>query len=107
MSLHVKAHSTADASTHAKSANALRLVMELYSLLLSYGEVNWIRSVSNVGALLQDNDLASAATSYKVMIAGNGSFCDFYIHADDLDVRRQLNEPLDLLRHELRLALDL
>ena len=96
-----------DAGIQTKSANALRLVTELHSLLLSHGEGNWIRGVSNVGALLQDHDLANAASSYKAMIAGNGSFSDFYIHADEPEVRRQLNEPLDRLRHQLWEALDL
>jgi hypothetical protein len=96
-----------DASTQIKSAHALRLVTELHSLLLSHGERNWIRGVSNVGALLQDNDLAGAASSYKAMVAGNGSFSDFYIHADELDARRRLNEALDRLRDQLWVALGL
>jgi hypothetical protein len=44
-----------NASTQTISVVALRLVTELHSLLLAHGERNWIRGVSHVGALLQDN----------------------------------------------------
>lgn len=96
-----------NASSKANPENALRLVSELHDLLLAHGERNWIRGVSNVGALLQANDLASAASSYKTMVGGNGSFSDFYIHADEVEARQRLNEPLDRLRAELWVALGL
>ncbi|MEZ5642218.1 MAG: hypothetical protein R3E70_09210 [Burkholderiaceae bacterium] len=96
-----------NASTQTKSEVALRLVTELHSLLCAHGERNWIRGVSHVGALLQDNDLASAASAYKGMLGGNGSFSDFYIHADQIDERRRLNEPLDRLRDQIWIALGL
>lgn len=96
-----------NASTQTKSEIALHLVTELHSLLLAHGERNWVRGVSNVGALLEANDLASAASAYKGMVGGNGSFSDFYIHSDDFDVRRRLNEPLDRLRNQIWVALGL
>jgi hypothetical protein len=96
-----------NASTQAKFEIALHLVTELHSLLLAHGERNWVRGVSHVGALLEANDLASAASAYKGMLSGNGSFSDFYIHSDDFDVRRRLNEPLDRLRDQIWVALGL
>jgi hypothetical protein len=96
-----------NADIQAQSENALRLVTELRGVLLAHGEHNWIRGLSHVGALLQDNELASAASSYKAMVTGNGSFSDLYIHADDVDARRRLNEPLDRLRDQLWVALGL
>jgi hypothetical protein len=107
VAFNVKAHPVMNASTQTKSKIALHLVTELHSLLLAHGECNWVRGVSHVGALLEANDLASAASAYKGMVGGNGSFSDFYIHSDDFDTRRRLNEPLDRLRDQTWVALDL
>ena len=87
--------------------DALRLLSDLRALLLAHGGRNWVRGVNEVGALLQAGDTAGAANSYKSMLAGSGSFSDFYIHADELDERRRLNAPLDQLRDRLWVALGL
>jgi hypothetical protein len=96
-----------DTKAQADSLKALLLVTELHALLVVHGERNWARGVSNVGALLEAGDTAGAANSYKAMLAGIGSFSDFYIHANDFDERRRLNEPLDRLRDQLWVALAL
>lgn len=90
-----------------QSAKALHLATELHALLLEHGERNWIRGVSHVSAALEEEDFASAASLYKTMLSGNGSFSDFYIHAEDFEERRRLNKPLDQLRDSLWVALDL
>lgn len=89
------------------SANALRLATDLQILLRVSGERNWIRGVDQVAAMLEAGDIKAAASSYKGMLAGNGSFSDFYFPAEELGERRRLNQPLDQLRDDLWAALGL
>lgn len=95
------------ARIQSSSANALRLATELQALLRVHGERNWIRGVAEVAAMLEAGNVASAASSYKAMVGGNGSFSDFYFPAEEFGERRRLNQPLDQLRDDLWVALGL
>ena len=85
---------------------AFRLASELEGLLLAHGERNWIRGVRAVREALERPDgTEHAASLYRAMCAGSGSFSDFYLHSDDFDERRRLNAPLDQIRSDLWKAL--
>jgi hypothetical protein len=93
--------------THRDLTTAIRLAANLQALLLAHGERNWVRGIKEVGAFLEAGDTARAASTYKSMLAGNGSFSDYYIHAEGLDERRRLNGSLDQLRDQLWVSLGL
>lgn len=95
---------------HAQSnpIEALRLASELERLLLAHGERNWVRGLRSIRESLERPDGAEeAASMYRAMYAGYGSFSDFYLHSEDVGERRRLNDPLDRLRSELWVALGL
>lgn len=87
--------------------DALKLASELVAILNKHDERNWSRGIRSLQIILRKpNSLQEASALYRGMFAGSGSFSDFYLHADSVEERRCMNEPLDRLRSQLWIALN-
>ena len=92
------------APTQAPRAQRLReLFLMLHAIMSAEREANWIRSVSNIIAILGEvetdpdaanNRIDEAHRSYRSMNAGNGSFSDFHIWRENFDERVKANAEL-------------
>src|SRR5471030_1967260 len=97
------ATSSPSASHHKfmnKSKKLGDLLTQLESLLHDSEDRNWIRGVvaARNCLLSEEGGFDAAASTYRSMNAGMGSFNDFYLHHDVFETRVRLNHPLDALR---------
>lgn len=87
------------------------LLRQLQVILTREGEENWQLGVmAALGELNGSQELSEdevlerikrAASIYRTMNSGSGSFSDFHVWRDDYDQRVQANETLDEVRERL------
>ncbi len=85
-----------------KVIEARRLTVALHDTLLSVGENNWINGVRLMITHLDSEDgLNEAASIFRTMNAGMGSFGDYVYWSDNIDDRKQVNRNIEKIKGEL------
>ncbi len=87
----------------------LALYKELEEYLRKYGDDSILQSYKIVKRIIvflesdstKDEKEKFLIQSYKSLFPGKGALSEFYIWDNDVKTRRKLNEPFDIIHHEL------
>lgn len=97
-----------------KGEEALRLLLELDSILEGRREVNWSRGIKAAideltcdDRTLNEAGFERARSIYKTMNEGGRGFAEYFVWLDEEDDRIAVNKNLDALRAKLWNVFDL